>query len=553
MTWFFNLTSRVKLRLSVGIMLILTCMVSVMAYIANSSSVKAATSVDLLLSHSYSHVTETQAVASNIDRMIIDHLRKDDGGSTSNHQAFLSELNDNIRKLSSMLSTLSNDVFEGRVASSDERQVVNDCVTSGEKYVESLRNEFLPAVQQSHPKGLEVYLNVSRQSANNLFYNFNRAVARQVALAISETKTSADPTTMYIGLGFTTCCIVFGLFMLTTMTSYFTNCMEREQRYLKFLANADFSFNVEKTYQDDFGENVKTIVQVRDSLNKYIVLVNERSRDVQEKLSQVQSRYKEVAASIAECENQSITVAAASDEMVSTTQNIAGNCSQASDSSEVTRQITDDGVEKIKHTTRIIDEQSEQMRISAEAVDTLAKRSLDITSIVNTINEIASQTNLLALNAAIEAARAGEAGRGFAVVADEVRALASRTSSSTQEIATMVSDIQEGASKATTAMNETVKSMEATTEETKNVENIINEIASHVSEVNMQITQIATAAEQQTSATGEISTNIQNITGLTQDTNSTTRLASDILDDTVQSLFDLDNSLSIFKLRPVHS
>ena len=196
-----------------------------------------------------------------------------------------------------------------------------------------------------------------------------------------------------------------------------------------------------------------------------------------------------------------MTVAAASDEMVSTTQDIAKNCEHASAAADESAKATETSVAKIQNVIDKINEQVIKSRSDAQLVQKLSDQAQKIGSIVQTIDDIAAQTNLLALNAAIEAARAGEAGKGFAVVADEVRALASRTSNSTQEITNMVQKVQVDAGQADEAKQISTKVMDSLENESGEIEEILNTLTTKVNEVTGQITQIATAAEQQTVAT----------------------------------------------------
>ena len=209
-------------------------------------------------------------------------------------------------------------------------------------------------------------------------------------------------------------------------------------------------------------------------------------------------------------------------------------------------------MDKVRATVARIKEQSVYTREDAEKVIKLAEQSQAIGSIVATIDDIAAQTNLLALNAAIEAARAGEAGRGFAVVADEVRALASRTSQSTKEISAMVATVKADSEAATESMHNSVAQMEEMADHASELEATLNSIVQSVSNVNGQIVQIADAANQQTTATAEISTNMQGITEMAQQSVDVSGNAADVSSycySLIQSLlkelefFTLDESL----------
>jgi methyl-accepting chemotaxis protein len=161
---------------------------------------------------------------------------------------------------------------------------------------------------------------------------------------------------------------------------------------------------------------------------------------------------------------------------------------------------------------------AEKVQESAKTVASLGERSDQIGAIIGTIEDIADQTNLLALNAAIEAARAGEQGRGFAVVADEVRALAERTTRATKEIGEMIKAIQKETNGAVAAMEQGVNQVETGTMEAAKSGQALRDILEQVNDVAMQVNQIATAAEEQTATTSEISNNMMQITEVVQQT-----------------------------------
>jgi methyl-accepting chemotaxis protein/hemerythrin len=209
---------------------------------------------------------------------------------------------------------------------------------------------------------------------------------------------------------------------------------------------------------------------------------------------------------------QAGAIATASEEMSATSGDIARNCLFAAESAQKATDQTHSGAQLVQNSARLMDNIARRVNESSLSVEGLGQRSDKIGAIVNTIQDIADQTNLLALNAAIEAARAGEQGRGFAVVADEVRALAERTTKATKEISAMIKSIQDETLTAVNSMSEGVGEVKRGTAETNRSGEALEDILNKISDLNMQVSQIATAAEEQTATTHEITNNIQMIT-----------------------------------------
>jgi methyl-accepting chemotaxis protein len=204
--------------------------------------------------------------------------------------------------------------------------------------------------------------------------------------------------------------------------------------------------------------------------------------------------------------------------MSATSGDIAQNCQMAAEGGQRASSAASSGAEVVEKTVSVMGRISERVTDTARSVESLGARSDQIGAIIGTIQDIADQTNLLALNAAIEAARAGEQGRGFAVVADEVRALAERTTKATREIGEMIKAIQSETKGAVAAMEEGVTEVENGTAEAAKSGHALQEILEQINAVTMQVNQVATAAEEQTATTSEISDNIHQITQVVQNT-----------------------------------
>jgi methyl-accepting chemotaxis protein len=253
-----------------------------------------------------------------------------------------------------------------------------------------------------------------------------------------------------------------------------------------------------------------------DKLHGIISQVSGSAIQLASSASELQSTSMEMSRNIASLSSQSTSLATAGEEMSATSSDIASNCHHAATNAGGASSKASEGAEVVGQSISVMHAIASQVKNAAEAVAMLGSRSDQIGTIVGTIEDIADQTNLLALNAAIEAARAGEQGRGFAVVADEVRALAERTTRATKEISEMIKAIQKETKDSVQMMEQSVAQVEQGSTHATASGKSLQEILDIINNVTEQIGQIATAAEEQTATTREISHNVLNLNELAQ-------------------------------------
>ncbi|MGQ7862609.1 methyl-accepting chemotaxis protein [Pseudomonas sp. 32A] len=215
--------------------------------------------------------------------------------------------------------------------------------------------------------------------------------------------------------------------------------------------------------------------------------------------------------------------ATAVNELTAAVEEVARNAVSTSDASEQTSRDALTGGDQVRHTIRSITAMATGVGESTQKVETLAAQIREISKVLDVIRAIAEQTNLLALNAAIEAARAGEQGRGFAVVADEVRALAHRTQSSTGDIETMINAVRTGADEAVVAMSKSQVLAVETQSQAAEAGHALERITAGVSQINERNMVIASASEEQASVAREVDRNLVNIQDLSTQSSSGAR------------------------------
>jgi len=235
-------------------------------------------------------------------------------------------------------------------------------------------------------------------------------------------------------------------------------------------------------------------------------------------------------------------------EMTSTIQEVARNAGAAAGSASQADQESQNGREVVDETTRVIKLLAQEVQQAAEVIRSVEEHSETIGEVSTVISGIADQTNLLALNAAIEAARAGEQGRGFAVVADEVRSLAQRTQDSTAEIKTIIERLQTGSREAARVMIEGTKQAEVSVIQANKAGEALAVIAAEVTTINDMNALIASAAEEQEAVSAEIHNNVEQIRTVTDATDTEMRQLTAAGDELVSVVGELEGMVAKFKI-----
>ena len=539
---FLNANTRFKILTGFLVVIFINLLVVGVSIYALSNARQAAKNIDDVISNAFTRIQYVEAVARDTNVNYCRGINYME--STYNPQQFYNQYEPILKRLEDAVDRLQADA----IPVAEYPIAIKNLQEAAKAYTNHLRNKVSPLlITDKADSALDLYTMDSLPLWTRTVTIAGNITKLQTSYSMKLADEAANPRSIYLVSILAVVGVISAISIALCISGYIAQQIKGAITHIDLMADGDFTKRFEVKTKDEFGHAVAALNKLNDAVRDIVDMTQKEVLQLDKELERVRNSSQVISKSTSDVESQAMTVAAASDEMVSTTADIARNCETAAHGSDICREITNNGVSVVQRAFNNVQQQVANTKDNSAKIELLAAKSRDISMIVSAIDDIAAQTNLLALNAAIEAARSGEAGRGFAVVADEVRNLAIRTAKSTQEINEMVQTIQEYAESASVSITNSVENMDKVANDAKELENLLNDITSHVVGLNSQITQIATSAEEQTTATGEISANAQNVTQASSEMTAQASMQNDCIKSTLDELKGLQKALSFFR------
>ncbi len=382
----------------------------------------------------------------------------------------------------------------------------------------------------------------------------NAALAKLVeinARQLSDTNKNAagqyaSAFTLVVGLliATTILTILFAWLLTRSITQPIASALEAAET----IAEGNLTRPIKADGTDEAGRLLAAMQKMQEKLRDTLTRISGSATQLASAAEELNAVTDESARGLAEQNNEIEQAATAVNQMTSAVEEVARNAVSTSEASKNATASAGDGRDLVQETVNAIERMSGDVQSTATLIGNLAEESRDIGKVLDVIRGLADQTNLLALNAAIEAARAGEAGRGFAVVADEVRALAHRTQQSTSEIERMIGSIQGGTEQAVSSMRNSTERAESTLSIAKGAGLALDTINTAVVEINERNLVIASAAEEQAQVAREVDRNLVNIRDLSAQSSDGATQTSAASSELTRLAVDLNGMVSRFSL-----
>lgn len=352
----------------------------------------------------------------------------------------------------------------------------------------------------------------------------------------------------FISIGLLVVGIAAGLILSLVITRNITVPLAEVVEIANAIANKQLNLTVPAGGSNETGQLLTAFGRMQRSLHEVLGGVRSSSGDLSQSALQLQENAAQISQASQQQSEAASAMAAAVEELTTSIEQVAQRAQQAQASADQTRDQSRQGSSVVRNTANEMRAIASKVRDSAEMTRKLGERSQAIDSIVGTIRDIADQTNLLALNAAIEAARAGEQGRGFAVVADEVRKLAERTSQSTQQIGGLIATIRSEIEVVVGDMQSGEVQMESGVALAEQAQSAIDAISNNANEINQLVHDISLALKEQTVASQDVARNVEQVAQLSEENSRAVMQTADATVHLKTLASQLDKAVHSFRL-----
>lgn len=370
----------------------------------------------------------------------------------------------------------------------------------------------------------------------------------KAALEVRNSSIAKYESTFWLILTIVVIAACIGLLVAKVMASSINTPLQQAVKTAETVAAGDLTLQTQIQGDDELTRLARALQTMQTNLREAIVQIGSSSSQLASAAEELNVVTEESSKALQLQNDEVQQAAAAITQMSAAVDEVAQTALRTSDASTESARLASDGKLRVAETAAVINEMNSDMTDSSEVINTLATQVASIGQVLDVIRAVAEQTNLLALNAAIEAARAGEAGRGFAVVADEVRSLAHRTQVSTGEIEAMVREVQNSATAAVSSITNTGKKASEAQTVVKAAAEVLDRIANRILSISDSNHIIASAAEQQSKVAREIDRNIITISDLAAQTAAGAHQTSASSSELTRLAFDLNTLVARFRV-----